>query len=1030
MSRLTEIMKQIPLDELTGDVEMKERNERNIKVTSGGGGGMVGRRIGLIGTAAACAVLAAGGVFAYSKLSKSPEDKRATNITSTVEGHSEAYSRNLAIYKTYYEKSISADFSLVERNTAPLEEDSPVTEFEGLKLRVIGTRSLGSFIRVDVGVENPDGKIFHVRPSDDVKLILPDGSSISGCGCNSAEPSWTPETTVFSFEFPTYQRDSEGKTVSVKNGDKLKLSVDSIPILMGEYDEIKHLKDYTAEFTYTAGPGYDHVIKTDTDVTWPGLLLNESTDRKVCIKEIRYSAAGAELVFSIEDADDAYRQQVLDYLYNDGFINGYDRNKYSSYDEYLATRGYDTWTSEFDNMAYAASDAGSLRYLTKFDANTLRLIDKREGTWDFVLSRDYFEDPLPTEQITKFVLGKEQTEVPVPRTEQGAHSEAYRRNLEAYKAYFADMNIDFDRAMTAVHPLENDAPAVTKHTDKGDLNVKMIGYRASGPFIRVDLGITTDAKEYDFEYDSSEKPKLYLPDGRYIEGSFIRGINPKAVGFEFPAFTKDADGGEIRIEDGALLNFSLEGFYTAQFEYQSPADYSFSIGTEIVTETYPFVEYLSHTEKVKIRHIAYSNTGAAVTFSVMDMSDDYLRQVEEQLCKADSDPAFTGSEKFVTAVENSGYERYLFSVKANNPRSVMFERLKSGDFVAYREFFDDPIKADEIGSFKFGMDQTPVSAADLNKSEPVSSVSEQPVVPINMENLDVYSFIEMHYDEMPQEGRNAKYIAKLSGRINDYAVDLDFGRTLTVKLPDGRKVSLENITTAKLGTLPENNINTQTTFAGTLPVSELGLENGSYITLMIDDLYDVNGVKWAEGHYEQGFFISYPEEEDTPSAESNRSVYLLKSAKFCDWSDENGEYKLDKIAAVYSEPTARTVKGFEGMDMQAAGLVTDESGRFIAPVVGITCDDRDGVFLDKDPVRALSVTNDIILKTSDGKEIRPIGEGWAAEGSSGIICAPTFDLKDLGEGSRGKATLVIRKLLKDDGTVIAEGEFTTEIVLS
>ena len=185
MSRLTEIMKQIPLDELTGDVEMKERNERNIKVTSGGGGGMVGRRIGLIGTAAACAVLAAGGVFAYSKLSKSPEDKRATNITSTVEGHSEAYKRNLAIYKTYYEKSISADFSLVERNTAPLEEDSPVTEFEGLKLRVIGTRSLGSFIRVDVGVENPDGKRFHVRPSDDVKLILPDGSSISGCGCNS-----------------------------------------------------------------------------------------------------------------------------------------------------------------------------------------------------------------------------------------------------------------------------------------------------------------------------------------------------------------------------------------------------------------------------------------------------------------------------------------------------------------------------------------------------------------------------------------------------------------------------------------------------------------------------------------------------------------------------------------------------------------------------------------------------------------------------------------------------------------------------
>ena len=155
MSRLTEIMKQIPLDELTGDVEMKERNERNINVTSGGGGGMVGRRIGLIGTAAACAVLAAGGVFAYSKLSKSPEDKRATNITSTVEGHSEAYSRNYAVYKEYYEKKLGTDFSLMEKFVSPLEEESEAAEVEGLKLRVIGTRSIGAMLRVDIGIGNP-----------------------------------------------------------------------------------------------------------------------------------------------------------------------------------------------------------------------------------------------------------------------------------------------------------------------------------------------------------------------------------------------------------------------------------------------------------------------------------------------------------------------------------------------------------------------------------------------------------------------------------------------------------------------------------------------------------------------------------------------------------------------------------------------------------------------------------------------------------------------------------------------------------
>ena len=112
MSRLTEIIKQIPLDEMTGDVEMKERNNtpNNIQVKQGG---MVGRRTGAIAAAAACAVLAAGGVFAYSRLSKPQTVAEAPEIISEAPADTashdqlsadlgDIYRKNHEAYQNYY----------------------------------------------------------------------------------------------------------------------------------------------------------------------------------------------------------------------------------------------------------------------------------------------------------------------------------------------------------------------------------------------------------------------------------------------------------------------------------------------------------------------------------------------------------------------------------------------------------------------------------------------------------------------------------------------------------------------------------------------------------------------------------------------------------------------------------------------------------------------------------------------------------------------------------------------------------------
>lgn len=87
MSRLTEIMKQIPLDELMGETEITEKNKEQNKETTGGiimnneemrsninHTGAYAKRTGAFVSAAAIALVAIGGAFAYSKFSKnSPE---------------------------------------------------------------------------------------------------------------------------------------------------------------------------------------------------------------------------------------------------------------------------------------------------------------------------------------------------------------------------------------------------------------------------------------------------------------------------------------------------------------------------------------------------------------------------------------------------------------------------------------------------------------------------------------------------------------------------------------------------------------------------------------------------------------------------------------------------------------------------------------------------------------------------------------------------------------------------------------------
>ena len=94
MSRLTEILKQIPLDELLGETEAAGKDPKTTEPTEGDytnmrsnitqSKGAYAKRTGALVSAAAIALVAVGGAFAFSKLSKSGPNTDDTDPSASV----------------------------------------------------------------------------------------------------------------------------------------------------------------------------------------------------------------------------------------------------------------------------------------------------------------------------------------------------------------------------------------------------------------------------------------------------------------------------------------------------------------------------------------------------------------------------------------------------------------------------------------------------------------------------------------------------------------------------------------------------------------------------------------------------------------------------------------------------------------------------------------------------------------------------------------------------------------------------------
>ena len=158
MTKLTEIMKQIPLDELTGDVDMKERN--NITVSKSSSGARV-KRTGAFVAAAACAAVAIGATFMVLKNTGTKPEKQegAADIVSAAASkpgtQDPALETGMDLYSKYYtECGYTGDMGKIfPRPVLEANTDNTIGTLGSAKLRLLGTRALGRVIRVDLLAE-------------------------------------------------------------------------------------------------------------------------------------------------------------------------------------------------------------------------------------------------------------------------------------------------------------------------------------------------------------------------------------------------------------------------------------------------------------------------------------------------------------------------------------------------------------------------------------------------------------------------------------------------------------------------------------------------------------------------------------------------------------------------------------------------------------------------------------------------------------------------------------------------------------
>lgn len=243
MTKLSETLKMIPLDELTGETEMKENiteRDNTIRVTTGSGEGAAIKRTGAFVTAAACAALAVGGAFWFANRSK-PETDPGTadsidsivntsvgrdNIVSAASDDLNSIAREgLEYYRMLFYSDEDLELAkpsihlfdeqvgtlktrvngdLTDEDRSRFTEHELYTDSVVKNVRMVGVRAFERFIRIDVAVELNEGCTFADTDTSNIfgvshVLRLPDQTYSDGRQVRMESDG--ANKGIFSFEF-------------------------------------------------------------------------------------------------------------------------------------------------------------------------------------------------------------------------------------------------------------------------------------------------------------------------------------------------------------------------------------------------------------------------------------------------------------------------------------------------------------------------------------------------------------------------------------------------------------------------------------------------------------------------------------------------------------------------------------------------------------------------------------------------------------------------------------------------------------
>ena len=505
MRNLTELLQEIPLDEMTGglnDMKMTENNERTI--TDNNSGARIRSKAPAAVAVAACAVVAVFGavqmsnnkVESGSSVNNSHTDvveNTATDAEDTNEPETDGSNDLLSLpdkemnYKlsrlTYDENGY--DYELVKDKITVLDYKAGMTEagYENYDIRVADIKVSYPFLEFDVAITSKDGSTLE---SD-----INQNGVIFDTKCSIDGRDYTGVSSAFEFYGNTAVNrqtiDLANDVYSINSDSVVHFEIGDIRNIISQYSAGEEVKDAEPDkmFSIDIPVGkyvdlnntipHENTIRPDAKGTWlyEGMLSDEKTELNYTVNELSWSSSGmtANVTFDSKKQFDPFELSV------DLFGKQLDQARSS--EKY---RGFSDDTDVFVDVIFSDGTVEDLNVTnTSYSEN-------EDGSID--LYYDTLTTPYNYDEVAAFRIGSEI--IPIGAyAESGEEIKIYDRvsNSTASELFYRENGYEYWMTEPNIHVLKDNCGEIKKGFDNLDISVADV--KMCYPFLEVEFSAQT-----------------------------------------------------------------------------------------------------------------------------------------------------------------------------------------------------------------------------------------------------------------------------------------------------------------------------------------------------------------------------------------------------------------------------------------------------------------------------------------------------------------------------------------------------------